>query len=59
MLTRNLDRLQFLLHTMLTWQPSELGSTWSQIRVTVDLWQAVALHQGGATPRLLVLGMLL
>jgi hypothetical protein len=44
---------------MLTWQPSELGSTWSQIRVTVDLWQAVALHQGGATPRLPVLGTLL
>jgi hypothetical protein len=36
--------LQFLLHNMLTWQSFELGSTWSQIRVTVDLWQAVALH---------------
>ncbi|AQK53961.1 hypothetical protein ZEAMMB73_Zm00001d051289 [Zea mays] len=34
----------FLLHNMLTWQSFELGSTWSQIRVTVDLWQAVALH---------------
>ena len=63
MLTRNLDRLQFLLHTMLTWQPSELGFTWSQIQVTADLWravlrQAVALHQGRATPGL-VLQMLL
>ncbi|AQK79596.1 argonaute1a [Zea mays] len=53
----------FLLHTMLIWQPSELGFTWSQIQVTADLWravlrQAVALHQGRATPGL-VLRMLL
>jgi hypothetical protein len=58
-----LDCLQYLLRTMLTWQPSELASTWSRIPLTVGLWravlrQAVALHQRHATPGL-VLGMLL
>jgi hypothetical protein len=57
--TDRLGCLQCLLHIMHIWRPSELDFTWSQIPLTVVLWQVVpvALSRVDAVPE--HLGMLL